>query len=69
VVNVQNSGTMQHSLTIEPASGNAVSLDMPLEAGQNGSKEVVLAEGSARVFCPVLDHASKGESIEVQVAR
>lgn len=69
VLNVQNSGTMQHSLSVEQGGGAVVTLDVPLDQGQTGSKEVVFAEGTARVFCPVLDHANKGESVEVKIAR
>ena len=69
VLNVLNSGTMQHSLSVEQTGGAIVTLDVPLDEGQSGSKEVVFAEGTARVFCPVLDHADKGESLEVKIAR
>jgi hypothetical protein len=69
VFTVQNSGTQQHSLAIE---GENVSrqLDPKLDAGQSGSMEITLVAGQTyRVYCPVLDHATKGEQVDVQVTR
>jgi hypothetical protein len=69
VFTVQNSGTQQHSLAVE-GENIARQLDPKLDPGQSGSMEITLVAGQTyRVYCPILDHATNGEQVDVQVAR
>jgi hypothetical protein len=68
VFTAMNGGTEQHSLAVEQQGGIAQRLNTPLEPGQSGSMEVVLQPGPARAFCPILEHASRGESVDIQVS-
>lgn len=68
VFSVKNAGTGQHSLAIE-GQQIAVQLEPRLDPGQAGTLDVTLKEGTYRAYCPVLDHGTKGESVQVEVKR
>ncbi|HUF18401.1 MAG TPA: hypothetical protein VMS12_10200 [Thermoanaerobaculia bacterium] len=64
---IANSGTQLHSFTIE-GEGIARGLDRNLAAGESGTLDVVLREGTYLAYCPILKHRDEGEAVEIEVA-
>lgn len=68
VLNVTNSGTAAHDLAVEGGE-TSVALGGPLEANAQKSLELTLKPGTEyTLYCPLLDHRTKGEETKVTTA-
>lgn len=69
VLNVTNSGSAAHDLSVE-GEGVSLTLGGPLEANQQKTLELTLEPGKEyTVYCPLLDHRTKGEETKFTAAQ
>ena len=66
VLTIANAGKEVHGLHVE-GPGVSKALDSTVAGGAGGTMEVVFQSGTYELYCPVLDHRSKGESLTVTV--
>ena len=66
VLTVANAGKEVHSLHVE-GPGVSKALESTVAGGGSGTTEVVFQRGTYEFYCPVLDHRTKGESLNVTV--
>jgi len=66
VLTIANAGKEVHGLHVE-GPGVSKALDSTVAGGTGGTMEVVFQRGTYELYCPVLDHRTKGESLTVTV--
>jgi hypothetical protein len=66
VFTVTNAGKEVHGLHLEGPQVN-VALDASLAAGETGTLSATLQKGEYTLYCPLLDHRDKGETLTMTI--
>jgi uncharacterized cupredoxin-like copper-binding protein len=67
VLTLENQSAEVHNLFIEGPGVNRAA-DAPVAAGQSATLEVTFQPGTYTFYCPVLDHRTRGEQVQVTIA-
>lgn len=67
VLNIENRGTNEHNLFIEGEGINRAA-DNPVTPGGSSTLDVTFKPGTYTLYCPVLDHRTKGEQVQITIA-
>jgi hypothetical protein len=66
ILTITNTGTQTHNLVVE-GQGVERGLDKNLGAGENTSLDVLLQPGEYTIYCSLLDHRAKGETVKLVI--
>lgn len=66
VLTVMNAGAELHDLHVEGPGVNRA-LDEPIDANESGTMAVTFQEGTYTMYCPILDHRQKGETLTMTI--
>lgn len=68
VFTVEDRGTEVHNLFIEGQDADRAA-EEPIAAGESTTLDVTLEPGEYTLYCPVLDHRTRGEEAKITVTR
>jgi uncharacterized cupredoxin-like copper-binding protein len=66
VFTIENRGTEVHNLFIEGAGVDRAA-DAPVSPGETTSLDARLEAGTYTLYCPILDHRTRGEEVQMTV--
>lgn len=67
VLTIENRGDDVHNLFIEGPGVQRAAGD-PIPEGQSSTAEVTFQPGTYTLYCPILDHRTRGEQIQITIA-
>ncbi|HEX2061541.1 MAG TPA: hypothetical protein VHK90_12440 [Thermoanaerobaculia bacterium] len=67
VLTIENRGSEVHNLFVE-GEGISRAADNPVPEGQSATMDVVFRPGTYTLYCPILDHRTKGEEVTITIA-